>query len=150
MNTSFKIKGEITVRMVDYGGNEISRFTQDNLVVNTGKQVILHRLGGHTNDTEIPSKMYFGNESRNIPALTDTITAPSSADHLINISATTYPAFNQIQFTAELPIEAGNGQAFRYVELRTLEYLISRVQFNAPISKDANFSIFIDWLISIQ
>jgi len=144
-----KMKGHVTIRMIGINGEEIKRIEQDNLIVNTGKRQALHRMGGDAGyASEHISGILFGTSA----------TPPNPADAsvatppwIIRKTVTnTYPAYNQILATARLGAAEQNGVSIQELGLASTSYLFSRIVLNETINKTANFSVMVEWLISIQ
>lgn len=144
-----KIKGHVTIRLLGINGEEIKRFEQDNLIVNAGKRLALHRMGGDAEyASEHISGVLFGTSA----------TAPDPADASVAVPpwlvrkavTNTYPAFNQILATARLGAAEQNGVSINELGLASTSYLFSRIVLNETINKTANFSVVVEWLISIQ
>jgi len=143
------MKGHPTIRLIDTNGKEIKRFEQDNLIVNTGKRLALHRMGGDAGyASEHISGVLFGTSAiAPDPANASVAVPPWSVRKAVT---NTYPAYNQILATARLGAAEQNGVSIQELGLASTSYLFSRIVLNETINKTANFSVVVEWLISIQ
>jgi len=144
-----KMKGHVTIRLIGTNGEEIKRLEQDNLIVNTGKRLALHRMGGDGGySSEHISGILFGTSAATPNPADATVAVPPWT--IRKTVTNTYPAYNQILATARLGAAEQNGVSIQELGLASTSYLFSRIVLNETINKTANFSVMVEWLISIQ
>lgn len=144
-NESIKVKGSVVITKTPVDGSDPEVITMDNLVVTNGKTLLRDLLGGAANGKRI-EKIHLGT-SATAAAVTDTAITGGN-----KLTATiTYPAANQVTFTATMDANTGNGTTFNEIGLISLtdEKLFSRLVITA-IAKSSAYQITVAWTISFN
>ena len=143
-----KVTGEVVVTVTNTETGEVVQTEKQNLVVNNGKTILAKLLGhdaAYIND--FIDKIAFGTGNT---AAASTQTA-LVAQVLTKAAAVTYPAFNQVQFSATMTGSEGGTNTFAEIALlsNTNNRMFSRLVIS-PITKSTLYQIQVDWTISFQ
>lgn len=147
MEDTIKIRGDVVLTMTYFDGRK-ERHELKNLVVNNGKTILSRLLGHHASYTgEYVSQIAFGTSST-AAAVTDTALG---AQVLAKPATVTYPAFNQVTFSATMLASEGGTNTYQEIGLLSAgtNILFSRLIIGA-IVKSALYQIQVDWTISFQ
>ena len=144
-----KSRGDVFIRVVRQEDNEIVHsHAIRNLIVALGKTAMARFLGGYSGQSgEYLSKIAFGTDG----------TAAASGNtalglsQLVKTATVSYPAFNQVMFSAVMATTEGGTLTYQELGLlsNTSSNLFSRVVIPA-ITKSSLYRIEVDWVISFQ
>lgn len=108
METGLKLKGIFTLRVFD-NGKLLEEFTDNNLVVNVGRESLAHLLAGDGVDKQI-TKIAFGTSGTAQTVDDTTITGAFIKALEVSVS---YPEINSVLFNFELETTENNGVTIR-------------------------------------
>lgn len=147
MNECIKISGKVHLTLTYFDGRK-EEYHLDNMVVNGGKTIIARMLGNNASYVgEYIDTIAFGTGSTP-PATSDTALQTQVFKKAASVS---FPAFNQVKYSATMLTSEGNGNTFQEIGLLTAgtDMLFSRLLIGA-IVKSTLYAIKVEWTLSIQ
>lgn len=141
-------KGDVVIRRIWNDGTE-EVIEKKNLIVTTGKTLMAKLLGGDAayKNLEHISKIGFGADGTAAAVGQTTL-----LNQILSKAATvTYPAANQVMFSATMEAAEGGTSTYREIGLLSdaTNKLFSRLVI-ADITKSSLYKIQVDWTISFQ
>lgn len=126
-------------------GKLIENYTDNNLVVTVGKEIVAQLLGGSASGAAI-TKIQAGTDTT-APALSDTaITNPFTKA----IGAVSYPSINEVQFDWILNANEANGMTISEFGLLSNNNVLFARKTRTPIQKVSPMVIVGAWKITIN
>lgn len=149
MNDSLTLRGDVRFSSVMLDGTT-SIWEEKNLIVTTGKTVVAKLLGGDAAYASLNEINQIGFGTSGItPVVGDT----ALTGVVYKTATVSYPAANQVKFTATLPAAEGNAILWKELGLvtKTNTYLFSRVLIanGTGITKTADMKFIVEWTISV-
>lgn len=145
---TFRARGDVDISIIAEDGTIVDRIEYRNLIVDVGKTLLLKRLAGDAAYTsEQVSNIAFGTGNTAAAGAQTALVA-----EVLNKAATiSYPAYNQVKYTATMETTEGGTNTFQELGLKsaTSNILFSRVVISA-ITKSAAYKIQVEWTISVQ
>ena len=142
------VRGDVVVTMIPVAGGEAIRKEYKNLVVSSGKTILAKLLAHDASYVgEYISKIGFGT-GNTAAAIGDTGLKALVLSKAVTI---TYPAFNQVMFSATMNDNEGGSSTYQEIGLLSsgTSKLFSRLVIS-PITKSTLYKIQVDWTISFQ
>jgi len=149
MNTLKDIKGLVgilSIKVIEVStGKVLDSFTDNNLIVNTGKTNITKLLGGsggfNLNTVGVGT-------NATAPAVTDTALTPSSGN-MVGVDSVTYPDSKTVQFNFTIGTGVANGLDINEFGLIDDDGSLFSRKVRATISKTSSIILVGAWQISI-
>lgn len=140
------VRGDVKITLLHRDGTK-KVYNYKNLIVNTGFTDFAKLLGGDAAGEKI-DKIAFGTGTT-AASITDTSLA---AQVLTKAATVTYPAYNQVMFSATMGTSEGGSNVFAEIGLLTAtsSILVSRIILSPTITKSTAYQIQIDWILSFQ
>lgn len=139
-----QIAGFVSVTVRDLDGRVVKRHSGKNLVVNTGREAIALLVGAANTAKQVVT---FGAGEDGAPAtLSDTALASAYTN---TIAGVTYPAINQLQFTAQLGSTEANGKNIEEIGLICSDGTLFARYVNISVAKTSSLVIDVTWTITI-
>ena len=148
-NETITMRGDVRIWIEDDNGKRVLHEEKKNLIVNGGKTLMAKLLGGDAayKNLEHLAKIAFGT-SATAAAVTQTSLL---TEILVKAATVSYPAFNQVRFTATMESAEGGSSTYQEIGLKSdaTGILFSRLVIS-PIVKSSAYKITVEWTISFQ
>jgi hypothetical protein len=141
-------RGDVDITVIAEDGTIIDKIEYRNLIVDVGKTLLAKRLAGDASyASEHIGKIAFGTSNTAAAAGQTSLVA----EVLSKETTASYPAYNQVKFSATMESNEGGSSTYQELGLKsaTSNILFSRVVIS-PITKSAAYKILVEWTISIQ
>lgn len=145
-NNKLPLRGIFRCRVYDKG-QLIEEFAQNNLIVDTGFELVQQLLSQTAEGKEI-TQIAFGELTSGDPVEPAADWTDIPNEILIkDVNSATYPSLRSVSFNFEMTGSEGNGSDISYFGLKATDNTLFAAKSRAPISKTADITIEGTWII---
>jgi len=147
MKDVFTVRGVPTIELYDRFGDLKQSLTQDNLIVDTGKNYFLRKIFNQFSGTEFDLDIIALGSGTTAPTLSDTSLETQFATATVNSYA--FETNNEIVVIAGFIQGSGTGTINELGLLASDDTLISRIVVDTPFDKTATDFLNVSWTFQI-